>query len=141
MTEKQRRFADEYLLDCNATQAAIRAGYSPKAAKSVGQRMLTYADVKTHIDEELQRLHDEKIADATEVMIYLTTVMRGESKAEVIVVEDGTARGMDKAPDEKERLKAAELLGKRHGLWRENVNLAGIVPVVIVDDIPPEDTD
>ena len=72
-------------------------------------------------------------------MEYLTSVLRGESQSEVVVVEgqgDGysEARTMDKAPDEKERLKAAELLGKRYGLFKENVALE-VEPVVIVNDL------
>jgi phage terminase small subunit len=69
----------------------------------------------------------ELIADQNEVLQYLTSVMRGQSQSEVIVVEgigDGCseARAMEKAPDEKERLKAAELLGKRYGLYTDKVD-------------------
>lgn len=46
MNAKQKRFCDEYLIDCNATQAAIRAGYSPKTAKQIGQENLTKPDLK-----------------------------------------------------------------------------------------------
>ena len=68
----------------------------------------------------------ELIADQDEVLRYLTAVMRGESTAEEIVVEgtgDGCseARTMEKAPSEKERLKAAELLGKRYALFTDKV--------------------
>ena len=71
------------------------------------------------------------MATATEVMEYLTSVMRGESTAEVVVVEglgDGCseARRFKKAPDEKERLRAAELLGKRFGLFKDKVEVSGI---------------
>lgn len=139
MNKKQKRFADEYLIDCNATKAAIRAGYSEKTAKSIGQRLLTYVDIKTYIDEQLEKIHNEKIADANEVMIYLSSVLRGESSAEVVVIEgcgDGysEARTMTKAPDEKERLKAAELLGKRYGIFTDKMNLE-VEPVVIVNDL------
>lgn len=68
----------------------------------------------------------ELIASQDEVLRYLTAVMRGESHAEVVVVEGvgegcSEARTMQKAPDEKERLKAAELLGKRYALFTEKV--------------------
>ena len=140
MTDRQRKFCDEYLIDCNATQAAIRAGYSPKTAKSMGNRLLTYVYIRTYIDEQLAALHDEKVADADEVIKYLTSVMRGESTAEIVVVEgegDGcsSARRINKAPDEKERLKAAELLGKRYGIFTDKVNVEGGAKVVIVDDL------
>ena len=136
MTKKQRRFADEYLIDCNATQAAIRAGYSEKTARVTAAKMLTNANIRTYIDEQLAKMHDENIADAEEVMKYLTSVLRGQSESEIVVVEgtgDGCsdARRMTKAPDEKERLKAAELLGKRYGMFTDKVNLEGAVPVII----------
>ena len=72
-------------------------------------------------------------------MEYLTSVLRGESESEIVVIE-GTgagcsdARRMNKAPDEKERLKAAELLGRRYGLFKADVNLE-VEPVVIVNDL------
>ena len=140
MTDKQKRFCDEYLIDCNAKQAAIRAGYSPKTAKQIGQENLTKPDLREYIDEQLKKLHDAKIADADEVIKYLTSVMRGESTAEVVVIEGegegySTARRMSKAPDEKERLKAAELLGKRFGLFTDKINVDGGTKVVIVDDL------
>lgn len=140
MTKTQKRFADEYLVDCNATQAAIRAGYSKKTAYSQGQRLLKNVEVKAYIDERLAKMSSDKIADAEEVMKYLTSVLRGESTAEIVVIEgdgDGisSARRMDKAPDEKERLKAAELLGKRYGIFTDKVNLNGDVGVTIIDDL------
>lgn len=139
MTKKQKRFCDEYLIDCNATQAAIRAGYSEKTAKSIGQENLTKPDIKAYIEQELERIRDNNIADAVEVMKYLTSVLRGESLAEIVVVEgdgDGcsSARRINKAPDEREKLKAAELLGKRYSLFKDNMTLE-IEPVMIVDDL------
>lgn len=136
MTARQQRFADEYLLDCNATQAAIRAGYSPKTANEQGARLLANVNIKTYIDERLTEISSGKIADGKEVLEYLTKVMRGESKADIVVVEgigDGVseARCVTKSPDEKERLKAAELIGKRYGLFKENLDVTGGVPVVI----------
>lgn len=136
MTNKQKRFADEYLIDCNAKQAAIRAGYSEKTAKEQGARLLTNANVKAYIDEQLAALSDETIANAEEIMRYLTSVLRGNSSAEVVVVEGqgegiSSARRLTKAPDEKERLKAAELLGKRFGMFTDKVNVDGVVPIII----------
>lgn len=144
MTNKQKRFADEYLIDCNATQAAIRAGYSAKTAKSIGQENLTKPDVKSYIDKQLEQLHNKTIATAEEIMIYLTAVLRGQSVSEIVIVEgmgDGcsSARTMTKAPDEKERLKAAELLGKRFGMFTDKVNIDGAVPVIISGEDKLED--
>lgn len=142
MTDKQRKFCDEYLIDLNATRA-YKAAYphvkSEGAARACASKLLTKANIKTYIDEQLDKISSEKTADAKEVMEYLTSVMRGESQAEIVVIEgtgDGCsdARRMSKAPDEKERLKAAELLGRRYGLFKENVNLE-VEPVVLVNDL------
>lgn len=131
VTDKQRKFADEYLIDCNATRA-YKAAYprikSDEAAMSNGSRLLRNAKVKNYIQEQLDRISSEKIANAEEVMKYLTSVLRGESSAEIVVVTgdgDGfsSAERIQKAPDEKERLKAAELLGKRYGLFNEKVDV------------------
>ena len=126
MTAKQRRFCDEYLIDLNATQAAIRAGYSKKTAKQIGQENLSKPDLKSYIDQRMAEKESELIADQDEVLRYLTSVLRGETKSEVVVVENigdfmSQARTMKKAPDEKERLKAAELLGKRYGIYTDRI--------------------
>lgn len=121
MTEKQKIFADEYLIDLNATRAYKIAYPSIKkdsVAAQAGSRMLRNVNVKKYIDEKLQEIHDKKTADIKEVMEYLTSVLRGESESEEIVVEgvgDGCseARTMTKKPSEKDRLKAADLMLKR----------------------------
>lgn len=135
MTRKQQRFCDEYLIDCNATQAAIRAGYSAKTANEQAARLLANVSVKQCIDAKLAEMQDKTVASAEEVIRYLTSVLRGESKSEIVVVEavgDGSteARRIDKAPDEKERLKAAELLGKRYSIFTEKVNMDGDIDTV-----------
>ena len=129
MTEKQKRFCDEYLIDCNATRA-YKAVYknvkSDETAKSAASRLLTNVNVKKYIDDRMEEIHNEKTADAQEVIEYLTSVLRGESTAQEIVVEgtgDGCskAKAIEKAPSEKDRLKAAELLGKRYSLFTDKV--------------------
>ena len=126
MTAKQRRFCDEYLIDLNATQAAIRAGYSKRSAKQIGEENLSKHVLKKYIDSRMAEKESELIANQDEVLRYLTSVLRGESRSEVIVIESTgnfrtEARPMDKYPDEKERLKAAELLGKRYGLYTDRI--------------------
>lgn len=126
MTAKQQRFCDEYLIDLNATQAAIRAGYSKKTANRIATENLSKPVIKEYIEKRMAEKQSQLIADQDEVLKYLTAVMRGETQSEVVVVEgtgDGCseARAMEKAPDEKERLKAAELLGKRYGLYTEKI--------------------
>ena len=143
MTDNQRKFCDEYLIDCNATRA-YKAAYprikNDNGAKSAGNRLLTFVDIKEYIQTRLDEMASAKVATAEEVIQYLTSVMRGESDSEVVVVTgdgDGysSAERVKKNPDEKERLKAAELLGKRYGLFTDKVNVAGTTKVTIVDDL------
>lgn len=126
LTAKQQRFCDEYLVDLNITQAAIRAGYSQKTAYAIGQENLKKPIIKEYIEARMAEKEAALIADQNEVMKYLTAVMRGQSRSSVVVVEStgdfmSEAREMEKAPDEKERLKAAELLGKAHMLFTDKV--------------------
>ena len=122
LTAKQQRFCDEYLIDLNATQAAIRAGYSQKTAYSIGNENLKKPEISTYIEKRMAEKEAELIADSDEVMKYLTSVLRGNSKSSVLARDDvGADRVLEKPPDEKERLKAAELLGKAHMLFTEKV--------------------
>lgn len=127
MTAKQQRFCDEYLIDLNATQAAIRSGYSEKYAHTNANKLLQITTIKEYIAARMKEKESQLIASQDEVLQYLTSVLRGESQSEIVVVENvgdymSEARAMQKAPDEKERLKAAELLGKRYGLYTEKVD-------------------
>ena len=136
LNDKQQRFADEYLIDLNATQAAIRAGYNKKSAYSQGQRLLKNDEVKSYIEERMAEKQEETIASADEVMQYLTSVIRGKSRSHVLARDElGAERIVEKPPDEKERLKAAELMGKRHQLFTDKVQVDGNVPVMCVDDL------
>jgi phage terminase small subunit len=140
MNARQKKFCDEYLIDCNATQAAIRAGYSPKTAKVTAAKLLTNANLKTYIEQQLERIHNEKTADAQEVLEYLTSVMRGEHTEEIpILCGDGCQELTQKEVGAKERLKAAELIGKRYGMFTDKVGVEGAVPVIITGDDQLED--
>lgn len=140
MTRKQQRFCDEYLIDCNATQAAIRAGYSAKTAYSIGVENLKKPEIKEYIDERLEQIQSGTIASAEEVMRYLTSVLRSESRSSVLALDEaGGQNVIEKAPDERERLKAAELLGKRYSLYTDKVNMDGSVPIVFADESALED--
>ena len=142
MTEKQKRFCDEYLIDLNGTRA-YKAAYpsvkSDKAAGANAARLLGNASVRAYLDERLEQIHSERTADLQEVVEYLTSVLRGQSSAHIVVIEgigDGCseAKVIDKPPDEKERLKAAELLGKRYGMFTDKVSVEGNIPVLIAGD-------
>ena len=148
MTEKQKRFCDEYLIDCNATRAyktVYKNVKSDETAKSAASRLLTNVNVKKYIDDRMEELHNEKTADAQEVIEYLTSVLRGKSSSTEIVVEgtgDGCseARTMEKSPSEKERLKAAELLGKRYALFTDKVETDVDMDLNITIDYGEDDT-
>lgn len=142
LTIKQQRFADEYIISGNATAAAIMAGYAERAAYQQGAENLKKPHIKTYIDERLEAINSAKIADQTEVLQYLTAVMRGETVATEVVVEgegDGVshARLINKTPNEKERIRAAELLGKRYGAFTDKVAVDGNIAVEFVgyDDV------
>lgn len=126
LTAKQQRFCDEYLIDLNATQAAIRAGYSEKNARNIASENLAKPNISEYIKKRMAEKEKSLIADQDEVLRYLTSVLRGESQSTEIVVEGigegcSVARTIQKEPSEKDRLKAAELLGKRYGLYTDRV--------------------
>ncbi len=144
LTEKQKRFADYYIETGNATESAVKAGYSKKTAAVIATENLIKPNIKNYIDRKLKALEDERTASAKEILEMLTASMRGEIKEEVIVVEgegDGfsSARVVKKQIGLKDRIKAAELLGKRHRLFTDKVEVEGTVPVMIVGENELED--
>ena len=139
LTEKQKRFADYYIETGNITEAAVKAGYSKKTARVIGQENLLKPAIKGYIDEKLEAMQDERTASAKEVLEFLTKSMRGEIKEEVVVVEgtgDGTseARMIKKQIGLRDRIKSAELLGKRYRLYTDKVEVEGVIPVMIVGE-------
>lgn len=144
MNDKQKRFVTEYLIDFNATQAAIRSGYSEKTARSQGQRLLTNVDIKKAISAERERIQDENIATAKDVEEFLSQVMSGQVDEEVLMVI-GVGEGYSEITRErkelsgKDRLKAAELLGKRHALFTDKVDLQTGDIVIKVGEWDDED--
>lgn len=156
MTEKQARFVDEYLIDCNATQAAIRAGYSEKTAYSIGCENLTKPEIREAIAARLAELQSKKVATVQEIMEFLTSVMRREQPETVVVTltdevseyvpdAEGKVRQRKIRHDTAQKIeipsrlsdsnRAAEMLGKRYGIFTDNVSISEQAPV-IVDDIP-----
>lgn len=158
LTPKQQRFCDEYLIDLNATQAAIRAGYSKNTANEQAARMLAKVSIKEYLKERMAEKESELIASQDEVLRYLTSVMRREYAEHIVVTvsekksfyEPDVNGTMRKVTEEKEEPqiveipaklsdanKAAELLGKRYGLYTDKVDVDGAIPVVIsgADDL------
>ncbi|WP_164477444.1 terminase small subunit [Lactobacillus taiwanensis] len=128
LTQKQRRFIDEYIISGNATQAAIKAGYSKKTARKIGQENLTKPDIKAAIEKRNAEIQSEKTADMTEVMEYLTSVMRGE-QTESVATSKGVYSNVEVSA--KDRIKAAELIGKRNGAWTDKKEINGDLSIEI----------
>ena len=160
LTAKQQRFCDEYLIDLNATQAAIRAGYSKKTAYSIGNENLKKVEIKEYIEHRMAEKEAALIADQNEVMRYLTSVMRRELQESVVVtlqhktekwVEvEGTGKLKKQTTTEEtpavvpipaklsDANKAAELIGRRYGIFKDSMKL-DVTPVVIGGDDGLED--
>lgn len=139
MTEKQRRFADEYIRLGEVTKAAINAGYSTKTAYSIGEENLRKPIIKSYIKKRLDELKKKAIADQDEVLQYLTSVMRGEQTEQVlrgIGMGEQTIDNME--VDSNKRIKAAELLGKRYAIWTDKHQVEDVTPSFI-EDVPDED--
>lgn len=112
LTPKQKAFCDYYVELGNATEAAIRAGYSKKTARQVGSENLSKPYINQYITERMKKVEEKRIASGDEVLQYLTAVMRGEVKDQFEL--DASLQ---------DRTRAAELLGKRHRLWTEKVEV------------------
>lgn len=126
LTPKQERFVCEYLKDLNATQAAIRAGYSEKSAAQIGAENLRKPAIKEVIDAKLEELNNSAIADANETLEYLSRVLRGEEVDEVLRLSgSGEQSKTALRVAAKDRMRAAELLGKYYGLFVDRTAVTG----------------
>ena len=137
LNEKQKRFVKEYVVSLNATEAAKKAGYSVKNARTQGTRMLANANIKKEIEKHLKNFEDKKIADTKEIMERLTRVLRGEEleeKALTVMNIDGTTKieKIELKPQIKDKLKAAELLGKRYGLFTDKIEQTTEVKAIVI---------
>lgn len=131
LTEKQKRFADEYLVDLNGTRAYKAAYPSVKSDKTAGvnaARLLGNASVRAYLNDRLEQLHNERTADVQEILEYLTAVMRGEEKEEKMAANALGEMEAYNVRNQANQLKAAELLGKRFGLFTDKLNVEGNIP-------------
>lgn len=144
LNDRQKKFCDLYLETGNATQSAIAAGYSAKSAGAVASETLNNPKVEKYLVKRREEISNERIAGPQEVLEYLTAILRDQSESEIVVVV-GEGGGISrhehvrKLPDEKEKLKAAEMLGKRYRLFTENVNLEGNVKIIFSGEDDLED--
>lgn len=114
LTEKQKRFADEYITSGNATQAAIKAGYSKKTANRIGPENLSKLVIRDYIDERMKSIEDNRIMTAKEAVEFLTSVVRGDVKETVVIGTPMGAEEVEKEPDVKTRISAAKEILKRY---------------------------
>lgn len=127
LTPRQKAFCDYYIQTGNATEAYQRAGYKNYRSAGVeANKTLKNPKIKEYVDERMKELEDKRIADAEEVLQYLTKVMRGEEKDQL---------GLDASL--QDRTKAAELLGKRYRIFTEKLDVNANVnqTVQFVDDL------
>lgn len=118
LTPKQKRFIDEYLIDLNATRAAIRAGYSEETAKEIGYENLT----KPHIQEAIQQAQNKRSErccitqdDVIAKLIELTNISMG--KQPVIITENESSEIEKRIFKPQAAVRALELLGKHLGMF------------------------
>lgn len=145
MTEKQKRFCEYYIASGNATESAIKAGYSKKTAKETGYENLTKPHIKEYIDKKLEEMASDRIADATEVLERLTQIARREVKENQVVtlrtkqekwVPTGENGQLKKMVIEAEKAEVVEMpaklsdvngalrmLGQRYALFTDKVDL------------------
>ena len=135
LTLKQRKFCDEYIISGNTEQAAIKAGYSKAYARGNAHKLVANVSMKSYIAERMAELDSKKIAKQEEVLAYLTSIMRGEQQEKTLVGEGmGEQRIADIDVSARDRIKAAELIGKRYSMWTEKVDVSGGVVFITGDD-------
>jgi len=138
VTPRQEKFCVEYLIDLNATQAAIRAGYSKKTAEALASRLLRNVNIRGRIKELQDKVFEDGMMSAAEALWRLSKAGRGELKEEVVVTEgigDGfsEAKIIKKQISARDQIKALELMGKRHDLFSSDTKIE-MVPVIITGE-------
>ncbi len=142
MREQEKAFADYYLETGNAEQSAIRAGYSKRYARGNAHKLVARRCIREYLDARIAAKEEKRIAKQDEVLQFLTSVMRGEPTEQIpLGLGYGEQMLVDKTMDGRERVKAAELLGKRYALFTEKQQLDANIGVQIVDDVGGEDPD
>lgn len=162
MTNKQKRFCEEYLIDLNGAAAAIRSGYSAKSARQIGNENLAKPDIRARIDKALaeqskrtgvtadrvvRELACVAFANLQDVIDFNSAMIKSGaarddtaaiSSVKVKTIPTADGEGVEREIKMADKLKALELLGRRLGLFTDNVNLSGEAAVTIVDDVPHE---
>lgn len=143
LTARQRKFVDFYIELGNQSEAAVRAGYKKSNARSTAVELMAKPHIKAAIEARMAEKDKEIIASQDEILSFLTSVMRGEVREQVPLLDgDGYQRlaQLDET-NPKDRIKAAELLGKRYAMWTDRKELDAQVGVVIIDDTGDDEDD
>ena len=142
LNPKQQAFADYYIELGNATQAAIEAGYSKKYANTNASKLLQNTTIDSYIDKRMKELQSKRIASQEEVLEVLTAVLRGEKQGTALVGMGMGEQSVDQVdPTVTEKIRAAELLGKRYKLWTDKVETEVTGAVQFIDDISGDSDD
>lgn len=122
LTDKQQRFCDEYLIDLNATQAAIRAGYSERSARQIANDMLTKHDIQEYIAERQAALSEKTLVTTEWVINRLKEISDRCMTAVPVMVrtEDGMKESGEYKFDSSGANKATELLGRHIGIFEKD---------------------
>lgn len=120
MNERQTRFVDAYIQTGNATEAARRAGYSKRVANRIGAENMSKPAIRREIDRRLEELKTSRTADTQEILEHLSSVVRGELSEEIVT---NSGKLLTVKVPERDRLKAAELLLKVSGAFREKIDV------------------
>ena len=136
LNARQKSFCEFYVASGNATESAIKAGYKEKYAGVNADKLLKNTNISKYIKEITEEHTKNRISKAEEILEFLTATLRGEVTEEVVVGGFGKSatEKISKNVDLKDRLKAAELLGKRYRLFTDKVEVDGVVPVMIVGE-------
>ena len=148
LNERQRRFADEYIISGNIEQSAIKAGYSQTYARGNAHKLVANVSIKAYLDERMAEIKSKKIMDQTEIMERLSSIGRQEPRESYYKSEktiDGvTVVEEDKyitTPNVEEATRAMEMLGKRYVMWTDKVEQTNRNIEIVVGDWDDEDDD
>lgn len=157
MTKKQKLFVEEYLIDLNATQAAIRAGYSPASARQIADENMSKPDIKNAIEKALAErskrtgINADRIIQELAKIAFLnpSSVIDGASEEDLACISSvkikrsssDTGDSIEREIKTYDKIKALELLGKHMGMFTDKFKVEGVIPIVIQDDLGEDDED
>lgn len=145
MNERQKHFADEYIITKNATQSAIKAGYSERTAYSIGQRLLKNVEVSEYIKQRTEEQFNERSMSVAEALAITASIARGEVQQGYSkkTVDDGVEQTVTETryeftPTIEERQRSLDHILKVNGAYldRKEIDVAGTVVFLNEANIP-----